>query len=122
VLDGISDAAVGCIVGGECIITAEDRRPVGANCAAFDDRLDAFARRNSVHMSGEHQRHNAGNGALDSRNKIASVGVGAFARIVIPTDGTGIFGFVLQPYRYVAFGARERVDLNKFEEELRQSS
>src|SRR5437868_1094496 len=100
------------------VVAAEDRRAISANYVAFDNRLDAFAGNDRVHMRAHHYWLCAGNRACESRNNIAAVAANLFAGVVDLNLGAHFFAVLLNALGDVAFFARVAVDLDELKQKI----
>src|SRR6267378_3143828 len=80
--------------------------------------LHAFARNDGVHVRAQKQRRYALAGAVKMADQIAAVAVDLFGGAVEAASKARAFQLADEPERDVAFAARERVDLDDFQEQL----
>ncbi len=100
------------------VVAAKHRGAVGADDVAVDYGLHAFARNDGVHVRAQKQWRYALVGAVEMADQIAAVAVDLFGGAVEAASEARGFQFAHEPERDVAFAARERVDLDDFQEQL----
>jgi len=103
------------------VVAAEHGGAVGADDVAVDHRFHAFARNDGVHVSGQKERSHALAGAVEMADQIAAVAVDLVGGAVEAASKARALQFAHEPQRDVAFAARERVDLDDFQEQLLQT-
>ena len=100
------------------VVTAEHGSAVGADDVAVDHRLHAFARNDGVHVGAQKQRRHALASAVEMADQIAAVAVDFLGGAIEAAAKARALQFAYEPQRDVAFAARERVDLDEFQEQL----
>ena len=100
------------------VVAAEHGRFVGADDIAFDDRFDAFAGNDRVHMRAHHDRRSVRNGAGKARDYIAAVAADRTAGVVNLNLRAHFFAVFPEALGDVALLARVTIDLHKFEQQV----
>ncbi len=100
------------------VVSAEDSRAIGADNVALDDRLDAFARDDRVHVRAHHDRRRARNRAGKPSDHVAAVAADFFASVVNLDLRAHLLAVLLDSQRHLALFARVTIDLNEFEQKI----
>src|SRR6266571_342508 len=94
------------------VITTEHGRLIRSNDIAFNDRFDAFAGNDGVHVRTHHDRFSALNRASEARNDVAGIAADFFVGVVNLNLRSDFFAVLLDLLSYLAFFARVAVDLH----------
>jgi hypothetical protein len=111
--DGLDDDGAAGLV-----VAAEHGRAVRADDVALDDRLDALARDDRVHVGGHHDRLGPGDGAGEARDDVARVAAHLLPGVVYLDVGAHLFAVLLDALGHVALVPRVAVNLYEFEQQI----